>query len=217
MKSKIVIAILVLIIIGLGVYFIINHNNKSNQNVVNELNENNNIAVNNINANDTKKDNTKTNTMKESEALEIGEEKYIEAQELYLGGVEFDETTNIEEEGIIYSKVTNSDKIKKVFSKNGLVQYLAKNEFVKKFNGEYYRINADRGGDMYYIDNQLKVVSIDENKIVFNSIERYFDESTDFSTLNDNSEDIKTNDIINSFILVKEEGVWKVEEYTLPL
>ena len=221
--SKIVIAVVVLIIVvlavALGKYYYYNNIKKEKGQVSNFQNNDLNVILKqkeNEIAEQKKqieelKSNIKEkqdNSIKESEALKLGKEKYDDATKLYWGRLDYNEKDTIDEG--LYSKITNSDIIKMTFSKNGLYQYLRTNTFVRVYNGDYYRVNADRGGDITYRGNELKVKDINENKILFISIEKY---NNDIDSIDEN---LITHEIENLFSIVKEEGIWKVESYTLP-
>ena len=161
------------------------------------------------------------NTITETEALEIGKKMYKEATNLYLGIVtngqngtfEIDPNINIEGK---YSKIINANIIKEVFSKNGLFQFLNNNEFIIENDGDYYIINANRGGDITYIDNELKIIDINDNSITFISTEKYNTNEYNPNDAEQGLENAITNKIPYLFSIVKEDGKWKVESYILP-
>lgn len=146
----------------------------------------------------------KKTVLTNQEALDIGKTKYQQAISCYWGNLEYSTELieNIGEADTAYYEVTNINEIKQIFTTNAFADFC--DEYgLKEKNGVYYKVAADRGSDITYVGNELKVDSISENKIVYTSIETY----------NDN-EEITTKEY--QFILIKENGNWKVDEFTLP-
>lgn len=239
---KILIIILCLIIVGLVTFIVVDKiiniskkSNNENNNVVAEENnekiEGNNIAEqNNVQQNTTTKNSTQvqnntenqtqnksTSVLSTQEALTIGNEMYKKAKNCYWNGVKYSENSSydIDKNGSSYYKITNINEIKSVLVDEAFSDFLNK-KLIKEKDGEYYIVAADRGGDISYLDNELKIDSITENKIEFTSIEKYCANEEDYGVYN-SSNDVK--DIITKeykFVLVKESGKWKVSGFTLP-
>lgn len=242
-ETKILIILLVLIIIGLTAFivvdkFIINkgesaesvntsENETNNQvlqeggnNSENEINENftNNATNSTKNEVSNTTQNQSTNALSTQETLALGNEMYKKANKCYWDGVEGDYGNliyNIDESGNPYYKITNIDEIKSVLINNAFSNFCSE-KGVKEKNGEYYIVAAGRGDDVSYLGNELEVDTIAESKIIFTSIEKYCANEEDYGVYNDASE---VEDIITKeykFVIVKENGSWKVSEFTLP-
>jgi len=160
------------------------------------------------------------------QALQDGELCYISAMETYWGeysveksfadgyysGIEtiynFDYKDIIElenEDGytIEFIRINSIENVKKRYTSKGFKQYL-KNNQIQKIDGKYYIPYGDRGSDFTYQGHNLKVDldDITSNKITFTSVETYDDPN---------------NPVVeNKFVIIKEDGDWKIDEFTLP-
>lgn len=151
------------------------------------------------------------NTISEEEAMSIGNNLYKKAATYYWGNVET--TGNSIQDGM-YMEISNISEIKSVFSAQGFRQFIANNEYISEIDGSYYRVAADRGGDLSYLGNELQVESITDNRIVFNSIEKYAADENEWGLTESQVTSITRK--TNRFVIVKENGSWKVEDYTMP-
>lgn len=149
------------------------------------------------------------NVLTNQEALELGNSKYEEAIKCYWN-IEGD-TAIVNEDG--YYQITNINNIKEVFTANAFSKFCTELGIVEK-NGLYYNAYADRGSDISYLENELKVDNISENKITFTSIEKYCVNEEDYGLEAEQVQNITTEEY--TFTIVKEDGNWKVDEFTLP-
>lgn len=171
-------------------------------------------------------------------ALEIGNEKYKEATKFYsMIGLEYDGDTYLTVAGYDVNKITNIDDAKEVFTDSKFDKYVGRKEdssdnmnAIIEESGEFYRIGADRGGDIYYIKTVLMPNIIDENKMIFNAISYSLSEigekkmtqekwnlmgtSPDEFLKSVYSSDINIEN--DKFVLTNENGTWKVDEFVLP-
>ena len=110
------------------------------------------------------------------EALIIGNEKYEEATKIYTGGLDYENETVPVSDYRGY-KITNINEVKELFTDEKFDKYVGRaqddsdnfNSIVEE-NGEFYRLDADRGGNQFYIKTILMPNVIEENKISFNAI-----------------------------------------------
>ena len=154
--------------------------------------------------------------MTQSKALSIGKKLYKKAYQYYwASNISYNYSKIYTIKGIQYCKVTtNMNNVKKYFSTNGFKRYLKNNGYVSKIGNTYYRVLADRGGNIFYIGNTLEIKQITSNKIVFTSIEKYIDSNSDADPF-----DYKDSDIVQEnkkFVIVKENNEWKIDSFTLP-
>ena len=151
-------------------------------------------------------------SISDKEAKSIGDSLYTKALSYYWGDVETNGNTI--QDGM-YMEISNISDVKNTFSTQGFKQYMETNGFVQEIDGKYYRVAADRGGDISYLGREeLKIESTDENKIVFTATEKYAANEDDWGR-----EEYEVTDITrknNKFIIVKENGEWKVEDFTMP-
>ena len=185
----------------------------------------------------TEKVETKTTTLlSKEEALNIGKDKYEQAFKYYFRLKLSEDPIKIQYNGheVGAQKITNIKEIKDLFTENKFNKYIGKitdeadnyNIIIEK-NGEYYRLDADRGGSTSYLyTDDLEVKNITDNKITFVA-KSYYLANTDLVqefasshtepkeyVKNASKENIKI--LSNEFILVKENGIWKVDYFVMP-
>lgn len=164
--------------------------------------------------------NTTTNTLSnnittnltQQEAISIGKECYQKALNSYWN-IATNQENKIQFNGNEYLKINNINDIKSIYSTNGFQKYTSSTEIIQK-DGVYYKSNADRGSNIYYMNNSLTLTNKTSAKIEFISQEKYYINDEDRESNNTNTTQYITQD--NKFTIVKENGVWKVEEFTLP-
>lgn len=173
--------------------------------------------------------------LSEEEAIEIGKELYDKASEVYIHRG-YEEEPNNSGQAIFYIKNSDGsfsiagtdyfynnkeypyeklavDKIKKVLSDDNF-KYFCSKFSIEEYQGEYYKIAGDRGSDMTYTGTELKIVSISENKIVFNAVSTYLLNFEDaFSDIP--VSELETESKSEEFEIVLENGSWKVNAFTL--
>lgn len=221
--TGIVIGILLFIIAGLSIFVLVllfkdkgyNTNEvikeQSNKNTIEQVSTNN-----------------KKETISSEQALLIGKEKYKKAEEYYSGIKDLGESIKV---GVGEAKkVLCINDIKELFSKNKFDKFIGKitdesenfNNLLEK-DGEYYRTDSAAGGVQSYLyTDDLTIKSIDENKIIFEVKSYYLVNDEPYLSNIDPKEYVKTaaKDKIetkaNEFIIIKENGNWKVDYYVLP-
>lgn len=169
-------------------------------------------------------------------ALEIGNERYKEATNFYTGGLDYENETVPVGDYRGY-KITNINEVKELFTNEKFDKYVGRtqddsdnfNSIVEE-NGEFYRLDADRGGDIFYIKTVLMPNIIDENKMIFNAISYSLSEigekkmTQEKWNLMETSPDEFLKSVYSSdiniendkFVLTNENGTWKVDEFVLP-
>lgn len=184
------------------------NNNQINNNTVNNISSNNQISNNTLN-NITQNNNTTTG-LSNAEALKIGKEKYEQAMQSFWNDPNIDGTQNIEKNGLEYSKITDKSYInsmKSLYTDNGYLNIFSNfKTIIEANNGEYYIAIAERGSNIYYVKSELVVSNITDSKLEFISKDTYKSENNESITYNEN----------NAFVLIKENGIWKVDKFKLP-
>lgn len=189
------------------------------QNKIKATNSTNNTTIplndNQINSNtvnttvDTKNNNT-TTTLSNAEALKIGKEKYNKAMQSKWDDPTIDQTKNITVNGLEYSKITDSSYIssmKALYSNDGYLNIFSNFKIIiEANNGDYYIALAARGANIYYVESELVVSNITDSKLEFISKDTYMSENDATITYTEN----------RPFVLVKENGLWKVDKFELP-
>lgn len=142
-------------------------------------------------------------TISYDQALKEGELCYLSAYQSYWGMVNGQDVIQDTANNMAYVNVTNMNEIKNRFSQKGFDQFCKYNE-IQLINGTYYKPWGDRGSHLYYTGHelQLNLADITPNKITFTSIEKFSD--PEWPTQK------------NRFVIVKENGQWVVDEFTLP-
>ena len=149
---------------------------------------------------------------------EMGKEKYEEIHNLYYYGetieYEVDEEKRriyIEEGNKKYYKITNYDEILNKAS-NSYKGKLVKVLDIKEKEGNYYVVGIGRGLSGYY-GTRLEIKKYSKNKIEYKAYSKFcYKESR--VNYGEGCKEEGYYEIEKPFILVKEEGTWKVEEYT---
>lgn len=187
----------------------LNNNQISNDIVNNNISGNNQISNTTLNNNTTQNNNT-TTSLSNAEALKIGKEKYEQAMQSFWNDPNIDGTQNIEKNGLEYSKITDKsyiNSIKMLYTDNGYLNIFSNfKTIIEANNGEYYIALAERGSNIYYVKSELVVSNITDSKLEFISKDTYKSENNESITYNEN----------NAFVLIKENGVWKVDKFKLP-
>lgn len=143
--------------------------------------------------------------MTEQEALSIGQGLYEKAVDCYMMNIKR------EEGSADYLRITNQEDIndiKLILTDNAFKKYT---EYygIEDRNGVYYIANAGKGSDQTYVGNdRLTMNKIEDERITFTVTVDYSDDSLA------GTEQTKTEDY--EFIVVKEDGKWKVESFTMP-
>lgn len=169
--------------------------------------------------------------MSETEALKLGEEKYLYARDgLYSCGyksVKFSteryDDTKLENvagaEAVVnanggYVKITNLAEIKSNLTDNAFISWINSDLLTIKGDnkGNYYMMTDCGGNPQYKADKKkIEVKDIYENVITY-TIKEYFCNTEDLDKCTDNTlEEYKT-----TFELSKEDGSWKISAYTDP-
>ena len=149
---------------------------------------------------------------------EMGKEKYEEIHNLYYYGetieYEVDEEKRriyIEEGNKKYYKITNYEEILNKAS-NSYKGKLVKALDIKEKEENYYVVGIGRGLSGYY-GTRLEIKKYSKNKIEYKAYSKFcYKESR--VNYGERCKEEGYYEIEKPFILVKEEGTWKVEEYT---
>ena len=153
--------------------------------------------------------NQKSNEENNNEMIKRAETLYEKAKDIYFGEYLLDDnivTINNEE----YSQL-ETDIILNTFSKTGLKNFIDGNKFVTK-NNLYYRMNADRGGNIDFISRKFVLIKQTDNEITFNLVSTYCDD--DEWDL-DNCK--KAYDETRIFIMEKEDNIWKIKQWEIDI
>ena len=148
----------------------------------------------------------------DSVALELAKEKYEKVFRYYwMGGDSYDTITPNENDNW-YERIDNYEEITDTLTKKYLQEFTAYRPIVEE-NGKYYMRIIARGGNIYYCGaDGFEVKSITDGRMEFTVKEKYHAEELG----KDPSEITEFEYKYNSFVLVKEDGKWKVDEFTLP-
>lgn len=221
---KILIIVLILIIVGLATFIVVDkvinkENNETLRNETNLVNETNNAEKettlkNNLEENDTNETQNEAELLSESEALDIGKQKFEKACS-YAWDAKFDENKKITTENGEAYEIINVKEMKEFFTDEGfkiLCEQYAHG--IAEINGNYYTYNGGIGGNPEFLSQELSVESISENKIIFTSNAKYYNNPNDY----DKDESLITDYRIETskFILIKENGKWLVDDFTDP-
>lgn len=153
------------------------------------------------------------NEVTEEEAKRIID-SFVKGNALSVGAG-IDLNISIQYNDIPYHKVVNVSELKETFSTNGFKAYMKENGIIEK-DGEYYMPELGWGSDItYYGRDGYIIKTITENKIEAIFREKYYTNSEDIDK--GDVEGVDFTIVENKFVCVKENGVWKVEEFTNPL
>lgn len=165
--------------------------------------------------------NNNENLLSESDAISIGNKLHEDVGDLFV-------THGLRDCDTVYSynyfkmEVASNydtyvycklkyDENRQVLSSNGFLELVKYADAISS-QGEFYILAGDRGANISYQGFELKVVSIEENKITFKVDELYYDLEYGEEAPSDKSlYEVKTND----FVIVKEDNTWKVDSYTV--
>lgn len=223
---KILIIVLCIIIVGLVTFIVVdkvmnnNRDSNKNENVANIVEgDNSNSIINEVvnSTNEIEKSNKNEANSNNIEGILTNEEAYKLGEEMYNKITTFNIKTEENYDSEMNEKVTNISELKVIATGEAFNEAVSTNGVKKLDDGNYYCIGG-RGSDPTYLDkHSLKVSSIKNNEIKYVVTEYYLkniieDEGKSFNELNDNQIETRKYD----FILVKEEQLWKVSEYTMP-
>ena len=150
--------------------------------------------------------------------IELGNSIYEKVHNLYFygGNIEYETNENktrnyIEIDNTKYYEIKNSEEITNLITEKMIVKtsnFLG----IKVIGNKYYMKDYGRGLSGYY-GTKLKIKRIARNKIEYKAISTL----CQIDSLVNYGEGCSENnyyEIEKPFILIKEEGTWKVEEYT---
>lgn len=169
--------------------------------------------------------------LSEQEALAIGNYLYEKAAKSYYGiyetegfsessGPQYvyytmndDSSFSIDENGG-YRKLLVDD-MKAVFTYEMFekLYYIKNAYYIVGIDNNYYMESLGVGGNPTYVESKLSIDSIENDTIVFN-VNSYYDYSDYVNELDSKDDVIKVE--TSKFTLEKEDGKWKVSEFTLP-
>lgn len=211
-KSKgkvVVIVILVLMVLGLGGYIVYDKvlNKETSEPVKAE-----------------KKDKTSNvNVLSQDEALKLGKERYEYIREgLYLCGykqIKWDDSklfawtdTGKQTTGdLSYARITNIEDIKSNLTTHTYLNWLKALDIKQEGNEHYIYVGGCGISPDYAYDKfKIGVKDIQENSITY-SVDEYFYTSDNNGIVEDIN---KAEKYTTDFEIVKENGTWKIKEYT---
>lgn len=177
-----------------------------------------------------------TDKLSEDEAFELGEDLYSYGDNF---GYEYDESTNKSYIGKSYTemvlseiedlrpyrayKVEDSD-VEDYFTKKRIEELSLDNEpapyGLEKYEGSWYYCEPDLGGSYDYVGTEIEVESIESDKITYKAITYYSEEYIFDSESSDESIDEITENYDyytkeDPFVIVREDGNWKIDEQTV--
>lgn len=156
--------------------------------------------------------NTRTSVLSNEEALAIAKEKYDKVTVFYWMNGNLENTISINE--ITYELIDNYNELTDNLTNNYFEHFKEVREIVNE-NGNHYITTLGRGGNIYYFGNDgFEVKNISSDKLEFVVKEKYIANNEDLEK--DPSEITEFEYKNNSFVLVKEDGKWKVDEFTIP-
>ena len=180
--------------------------------------------------------------LSEEEALKIGNELYKKAGEIFIrrgGSIEMENVSDdirgsvgykknddnsfsrVDDNSFFYNnkdyyryvKLVISD-VTDILSSKLFIDFCNDFEIIK-YNNEYFRIEGDRGSNMLYGGTELNVISISNDKIVYDAVSSYYLNADDvFNHVSISEAQIEKKN--NKFELILENGSWKVNEFTMP-
>lgn len=164
------------------------------------------------NTNNSQSNTNNTNTMSESDAIALAQKKYERIHDYYfMDGSSDDSIIDNENE---YYRIENYDEITTNLTTSAL-QTLTNDRGIITKNGKYYILDLARGTNIYYLGNDgFEVKSITNDRLEFIVKEKYLTNSDDVGKEASEITDFEYQN--NPFVLVKEDGKWKVDEFTLP-
>ena len=150
--------------------------------------------------------------------IELGNSIYEKVHNLYFygGNIEYETNENktrnyIEIDNTKYYEIKNSEEITNLITEKMIVKtsnFLG----IKVIGNKYYMKDYGRGLSGYY-GTKLKIKRISKNKIEYKSYSKFCYKESRVNYGEGCSEN-NYYEIEKPFILIKEEGTWKVEEYT---
>ena len=188
-----------------------------------------------------KKDNVivDDNVMTSEEALSIGYDLYDKVSDIYIHhGGDVDKTVSSDGDVKYVYYIKNSDgsfSTSETNNFNGTRDFpyvkLVINDFrfilsddmfkdfcsefsISEYQGSYYRVDGDRGSIFGYAGTELKVVSISNDKLVFDAVSSYYlnyNDAINSVPITEAQIEVKTN----RFELIFENGIWKVNKFTM--
>ena len=217
-SKKILIGItlfLVILLAGILIWqsWIKKNKDKSSDLSIEKDNTNVNTNVKDETTNDTNK-NTDTDKVNVDDAtLKRVETLYEQAKDLYFGVYlveKNDDYVTIKINGDEYSQI-ETDILLNTFSKNGLKSFLDGEKFVTK-NNLYYRLNAERGGNIDFVSRKFVQTKKNNNEITYNLVSTYCnDEQWDGENCKNTYEKTRT------FIIEKEDNIWKIKQWEIDI
>jgi len=149
--------------------------------------------------------------------IELGNSIYEKVHNLYFYGgeieykIEENKRKSIEVDDKKYYEISNKKVIENLVTKNML---LKTSDFlgIKVIEDNYYMKDYGRGLSGYY-GTELKIKKINKKRIEYKALSKFCEIDSRVS-YGDGCNDEKYYYIERPFIIVKENGIWKVDEYT---
>ena len=176
------------------------------------------------------------NVLSDDEAIEIGEELYSYGDNF---GYEYDESSYVTYIGNSHTEMVLSEieelqpyraykvedtDVKDYFTEKRIEELSLDNTpapyGLAEYEGSWYYCEPDLGGSYDYVGTEIKLESVEEDMITFRAI-TYYSEEYVFNTVSfdESLDEIKENYEYytkeDDFIIVKEDGKWKIDEQTV--
>ncbi len=143
--------------------------------------------------------------------LAFAQTKYYQAYNYYSKDYfKTDEITEINEK--TYYKIYRMDEIKEIFTEKELEKFIKDEKIVIRGEDYYIPTESTAENELYVYEKsgEMAIREIGKDRIEFAVEEVYYNSEDGLYDIND------TNSKANKFVLIKENGIWKVEEFTKP-
>lgn len=148
-----------------------------------------------------------------TEALEIANDLYSKAEIITYDPLSYSEYKFDASDRVGYTnKITNYTYITSKIFKDTSKAIIKEHELDSE-TGILYINNALTDKNKYYLKTELQLRENDEDRIAFNAVSSYCSKDDKVCKEEDKIENTYTR--TQSFIIVKEGGVWKVESFTI--
>ena len=215
-----IIVLLVILIILVSVTIVLLVANRTDESTMPNLNSGNNetgvkneTTVKNEVLVQNQKVTDNNNVLSSEEAIVLAKDMYKKITEYYWMGGDISQTINVENENP-YELMTWYDELKDFLTNNYFKKFTERRTIINR-NGKYYINQVSWGEPPAYLGyDSFEVKSITNKKIEFIVKEKYIVNADDLDK--DVSEVTEFEYENNPFILVKENGKWKVDEWVHP-
>ena len=168
-------------------------------------------------------------SLKEEEFIFIGKRLHKLAAQMYFSVISdnynvyyaFDENNNAYEidqfnaGGLDIYNLIDVDYIRGILTKTGFDNYYNKNKsLIVESKGNYYHLSGNRGANISYYKSEFEIVDINDSYVKY-KVHNYY--VNDYVELGKSYyEENELNVVTYDFVLEKEDGIWKVSQFTMP-